>query len=467
MTRPRQEQRRILRTGDERAVSNVLGAILIFGLLVLTLVMIQVRFVPVWDRDKEAAHMQLVGNQLGQIKSDLDRLADNRTQVPLSDPLNLKASSGGFRFFSSHRLPSTLELAPAGAGQGLRLSTSQANVLSLNGQQVFAGSESWTQVVAGNTLDSVGTVQNLRLRITNPASWSTGDSVNLVVTNATGAYAGKIVVTNFDHGDSYSLRFETFARSSPTIPVTITEDTFDKKSPPTYQYVDLLRQDLQFRQVLALSTAPLTVTLNRNNLNVDYTAAYTVVNAGGGSTQVGGGGVLIPGFSRSLSSGILRIQSNNQHFIDQTYTVEHGAVILSQPDGASMYIPPTFEARLIAGVTDLRWVLPAIQGSGMTLSGPATATLAMTPGTPQSFLATMPRLDVTLTTAHGAVWAQYWSNVLQAAGLQFGTQFTVASNTTSATLTILGIQAQPSSTVDDVVVTFLASQLTITPRAGA
>lgn len=458
---------RILGRDDERAVSNVLGAILIFGLLVLTLVMIQVKFVPVWDRDKEAAHMQLVGNQLGQLKSDLDRLADNRTQVPLTDPLNLKASTGGFRFFSSHRLPSTLELAPAATGQGVRLSTSQANVLMLNGQQLFAGSESWTQVVTGNTLESVGTISNLRLRITNPASWSTGDSVSLVVTNATGAYAGKIIVTNFDHGDSYTLRFETFARSSPTIPVTITEDNFDKKSPPTYQYIDLLRQDLQFKQVLGLATTPMTVTLNRNNLNVDYTAAYTVVNAGGGSTQVGSGGVLVPNFSRMVASGILEVQSNNQRFVDQTYTVEHGAVILSQPDGAHMYIPPTFQARLIAGVTDIRWVLPAIQGSGLTLSGPATATLGLAPGTPQSFVASMPRLDVTLNTAHGPVWAQHWSTVLQSAGLLYGTQFTVASNATSATLSLLGVQTSPSSTVDDIVVTFQASQLTVTPRAGA
>lgn len=456
-----------MRRDDEVAVSNVLGAILIFGLLVLTLVMIQVRFVPVWERDKEAAHMQLVGNQLGVLKSDLDRMADNRTQVPLADPLSLKASTGGFRFFSTHRLPSTLELLPADTGQGFTIGTSQANVLSLNGQQLFAGSESWTQLVTGDTLNNVGTVNNLRLRIANPATWSTGDSVNLVVTNATGAYAGKIVVTNFDHGDTYALRFETFARSSSTIPVSITEANFEKKSPPSYQYIDLLRNDLQFRQVLALSSAPSTLTLNRNNLNVDYTAAYTVVSAGGGSTQVGSGGVLVPNFSRSLSSGALVLESNNQNFIDQVYAVEHGAVILSQHDGASMYIPPTFSARLIAGITDVRWVVPAIQGSGLTLSGPSTATVALTPGTPQSFVASMPRMDVTLTTQYGAVWTQYWTSALQGAGLQYGSQFTVSSTTTTATLNLFGIQTDPGSTVDDVVLTFLGSHVTLTPRAGA
>lgn len=453
--------------GKDDAISSVLGAILVFGLLVIALLTIQVKFVPVWDRDREADHMQTLGNQLGQIKSDLDRMADNRTVVPLADPLKLRPSSGGFRFFSSQHPGAEVSLHPAAAGQGFALSTNQAHVFSQDGASLFAGSETWTQVIAGDTITNVGSVQNLRLRITNPASWGTGDSISVHLTNATGAYAGKMVVTNIDHGTTYSLRFETFAASSPTIPVTITEEAFNKNSPPTYQYIDLLRQDFQFRQVLALAQAPSALTLERNNLDVDYTAAYTVVNAGGGSTQVGGGGTLVPDFARRILSGSLVVASRNQQYADQTYVVEHGAVILAQPDGAVMYVAPSMSVNVVAGVVDVRWVVPGVQGVATTVSGPATATVNLNPGTPASFVASMPILNVALTTLYGDVWAQHWTTLLQSAGLAYGTEFTVTSNTTAAQLSIRGLQSDPDSLVDDLVMNFRGATLTATPRAGA
>lgn len=451
---------------DEAAISSVLGAILLFGLLVVTLVTIQVEFVPVWDRDREADHMQAVGNQFGQLKSDLDRMADNRTEVPLADPVTLQ-SRGGFRFFQGARLPAELSLVPAPANGGVQIATNQAHVLLQNGQGLFAGSESWTAVVQGDVLSNVGPMQNLRVRILNPAAWSTGDSVSLVIANATGAYAGKFVVTNYDHGETFTFRYDTYAANSQTIPTSTWGEDHDKSNPPTYLYVDLLEQKFQLSQVLAAAQAPSTLTLNRNNLNADYTASYTAINPGGGSTQVGGGGSLVPGFARRVTSGAVVFEARNQRFVDQSFILEHGAVILAQPEGDVMYVPPSFDVTQVAGVVDIRWVLPAVQGSSSTLSGPATATVYLEPAVPASFLATMPRLDVTLTTQHGSVWAQYWTSTLQSAGLQYGAQFTVASNTTHAQLSLLGLQTDPSSTIDDISVNFRAAALNVIPRAGA
>jgi hypothetical protein len=455
---------------DEAAISSVLGAILVFGLLVLTLVMVQTKYVPVWDRDREAQQMQDLGNELGQLRSDLDRLANNRSAAPVAETLTL-APDKGLSFFQGGRLASTLSFVPS-AGSGLRVGTSQARVVSLDGEAVFAGSENWTQVATGDTRPNIGTVQNLRLRITDPANYDTGDSVTLSLTNATGAYAGKIVITNINRGvasggPTYSYRFETYAASSSTVPASITEETFGKESPPAYQYFDLLRGELQFKQVLSASQGPSTLVLTRNNIDAFYTASYTLVSASGGSTVVGAAGTLVPNFARSFASGKLVVESGNQRFVDQAYIVEHGAVIREQPEGAAMFIPPAFGVSIVAGITDIRWVLPAMTGSAGSIAGPDSGTVLISPGTPSSFVASMPHLDVQILTAHGSVWTQYWTAALQGVGLAYGTQFTVSSNTTSAQLVIYGQQATPSSTVDDVFVTFTGSTLAVAPRAGA
>ena len=189
---------------DEAAVSTVLGAVLVFGLLVLTLVTIQVKFVPVWDRDREADLMETVSQQMATLKSDADRQADNRTSVPVTDPLTL-GTGGGFGFFRGTELPGALRYEPPAAGGGFTVTASQANLLARNGRSIYAGTETWTQI-AGDSVDAVGEVDHLRLRVETPAAWDTGDSVTLTVTDFNGAYAGKFVLTAIDHGATYSDR---------------------------------------------------------------------------------------------------------------------------------------------------------------------------------------------------------------------------------------------------------------------
>src|SRR6185436_14126775 len=102
----------------------------------------------------------------------------------------------------------------------------------------------------------------------------------------------------------------------------------------------------------------------------------------------------------------------------QTYVIEHGAVILVQPDGSVMQQAPQFTARLVAGVTTLTIGIPALTGSSASVSGPASAsvTMAVQGGLTDQTM-TAPRLSITLTTHYPAIWTSYWSTVLQAAGL--------------------------------------------------
>lgn len=454
---------------DETGVSNVLGAIMVFGLLVTTLFTIQVKFVPVWEREKEANLMQGLSNQFGQIKSDMDRMADNRTRVPITDPVTLGAE-GGFRFFSNPTLPGSLSFTPSAAGTGFRMTAPYLRVLESSGQKVYAGSENWVEVVSGSSISDVAAVDHLRLRIANPASYSTGQATTFTILNATNAFKGSIAVVNIDHGATYSFEIRSYAASSQTTPVSIIQETFDKKDPPAYQYFDLLRDTFQFGDILAQAPQPFYINLQRNGMNSDYTLSYAVVAPGGGTVQVGSGGVVVPNYNQLLGGGSLRATSNNQYFPRQQYIAEYGGVIVSQSDGTAMRAPPQMTVQVVAGQTKVNWVLPALTGASAGISGPTQAAVTLNPATTRlDLVATAPRLSVTLATEQPLVWAQHFTTVMQSAGLSSSgatPQFSLSTTPSSVTVNVFGLQTDPNSTVDDIFLTLKAGSVPVRPHAG-
>jgi hypothetical protein len=455
------------RTG-EVGVSSVLGAILVFGLFVITLVTIQVKFVPEWDRDREAALMNTVQQQLASLKADLDRQADNRTSVPVTGPLKL-ADREGFRFFSGGGLPADLAFGPPPGGGGFSLTSPQIRILSRDGTSTFGGNENWITVASGGSITSIAAINNLRLRVINPATYSTGDSVTLNLVGPGNAYAGKILLRNIDHGNTYTFELQTFASASPTTPSSITQHTFNKQLPPQYQYLNLLDPVYQFANILASASKPLDIHLTRFNMNADYTASY-LMQVGNGTVPVGNPGITVPNYSLQQPGGSLQVQARNSEFVRQTYTMEHGAVILAQPEGSIMLVPPQFSARVVAGQVSLSMVMPAMTGSAATVTGPSLASVTLTPaGSRTDLVATAARLAISLSTASPAVWSNFWTETLQAAGLTntgADPQFSTTTNSTTATLNLFGLNSAPSSTVDDVVLTIKSANIEVTTRAA-
>lgn len=464
---------------DEPAVSTVLGAVLMFGLLVLTLVMIQVRFVPVWDHDREADHMRAVHNQFAILASDVGRQADNRTNAPLTDGVTLAAPQG-FRFFAGSSLPGTLSFAPAPPGGGFTVAAPQVHIMSIGGRSLFAGSETWSNVVSAGTLSNLLTVENLRLRVldvdANPVQYD-GMSTTLTVRDAGGAVTGALHVTWLKGSSGFTLQFQTWIgdpAAPGNQPVSVQQDVYDQQTLPPSTcpvtghvppldptpvevpciYTDLMRQDLQFDQVILLTTAPFSLTLASTGLVADYTMARTVSNPGGGSTTVGQTGKLVAPYTpQPLLSGALAMTMVNNQFPSQRFVLEHGAVILEQDDGVAMAIPPPFSASVVAGQTNIRWVVPAMTGDSSTLAGPSQASVTLTPlRGDANFVATAPQVTFTLSTLYPGVWVQYWTTTLQLAGLvNTGAQpqFSTASTATTATVTIFGLVANPANTTSE------------------
>ncbi|MES2155635.1 MAG: hypothetical protein V4510_10910 [bacterium] len=473
------------KANDDSGVSTVLGAILMFGLLIITLVTIQAKFVPVWDHDREADHMQIVQGQLSVLKSDVDRQADNRTGLPITDPVTLAAPTG-FRFFTQPSPGGSLAFSPAGTGGGFTVSSPQIHVLSQNGRQIFAGSETWTQLITGGSVSSVLDIQNLRVRVLNVDATPTtydGKSATLTLTDASSQITGAVKVTWLKGSSGFTLQYRTYIgdpSQSGNQPVSVAQDSFDQqalppstcpnRTPPPPEtpciYVDLLRSDLQFDQVIALTGTPFTVAISNDGLLADYAMAYTVQPAGGGSTQVGGGGRVIPNYSQNLASGSLTYVQQNNRFPGQTYILEHGGLVLVQSDGSAMVVPPEFSASVVAGQTNIRWVVPALTGSASGIGGVGQASVTLQPtGARVDMVATAPSLTFVVTSLNPTVWTSYWSTTLQQAGLA-PPQFTTSSTATTATLNVYGVQSAPGSTLDDIVFTFKGGTSAVNARAA-
>ncbi|HUR61595.1 MAG TPA: hypothetical protein VM286_04445 [Candidatus Thermoplasmatota archaeon] len=490
--------RRVLRR-DDGAVSTTLGAILMFGLLVLTLVTVQIKFVPVWDRERESTLMLTVGGQFAAIKSDIDRQADNRSTVPVTDPLSL-APSGGFSFFTRAVRPADLAFAPAGSGNGFGFYSSSLHVLSRNGQPPPTAESDW-KAIATNTEANIVSIQNLRLRIADPASYTTGQSVLLTISDAANAYAGQMKVNNIDHGPTYTFEVLVYSAASAATPINIVQLNFDKGSPPAYQYIDLLDRSFQFNQVLSAAATPFRLDLTRNGMVADYARTYTAQSSGGTTTVGNIGTPVTPAANvavTSLGGGTLMLTSHNQQYPQQTYVLEYGAVILVQPDGAVMASAPSFQVAQVAGQVKLDWVVPGLTGLSGAVTGPPSAQVALAPiGSRIDLQATAPCAKFTLGTSYGLVWSSFWNTVMASAlpanapgtppfappvncdppagcvpppGVSVPTgpvQFYTCYTTTSATLLVYGLNTATTPVVDDVFLNLRGGAILTTPKSSA
>lgn len=465
----------IVRDGDEQGVSNVLGAVLMFGLLVLVLVTIQVRFVPVWDEDREAHHMAQLQDQLAQVKSDLVRQAGNDTAAAQTNALTLKRTSG-FDFFSGTDVGGTATFAPASAGTGVSLSTANpVTVMRRNGEALFSLDPDWPAFV-DDELTNVASIQHMRLRVDlvedttldsylDPDGfvYSPGDKVTLYVYQATDDVNpyGTVVTTFEDVGSEAELTIQFFDGDE------VTGEELSSDTEALFQgtnvdhiYFDLLDGAYFFEPLLAAGQAPFRLELIEAGLVADYQIAYTDPDSGG---IAGGSGLQQASFSAVTGSGVLTVQARNERFVDQTFVLEHGAVILVQHDGANIVVPPAMGVDASASIGSFTWTVPALTGDAMAKSGSRTINAVVTPtGTVDEAWFTASRLAIDIPTSYGVAWCDYLDGLLGGLGWAAGTEYTLTPTTTACQATLFGPVATPSDTTQDLFVRYRASLIDLT-----
>jgi hypothetical protein len=457
--------------GDE-GVSNVLGAILMFGLLVLTLTVIQVKFVPVWTEDREARHMQTLADDLRQLKSDLDRQAGNDTATPITDSLPL-GSAGGFRFFQGpSTLGSTASFTPSPTGAGLIASTtSPVQVLRRGGQDLFGAGTQWDPELEGNPeVTNVLRLEHLRERVDLCQGVVDNNDPNL----CPDSYIGDANGNDYDATDSSTLNIYSstddvnpLAVIATTVQLTSAEYTFTmhlydsngnevstiseslfQQAELDYMYFDILDSALFLEPILATGQAPFRIELIEvNNMQADYQVVYVDADSG---AITGTAGVLDPaGFSTTMASGSLAVAAQNQHYTDQTYILEHGAVILEQARGSAMAAPPNIGISMGANAGSIAWTVAGLQGSAVGLGSDRIAAVASPTGSVEDVVLAAADLTLTIPTTHGQAWADYLDDLFVAAGWTAG-QYTITTTSASVVVDMEGpVPADASCTASD------------------
>lgn len=450
--------------GADDGVSNVIGAIMVVGIMVMAMAMVQTRYVPVWQEQREAELAGQVAGQLAQVASDLDRLTGNRTSGSVAAPVQL-APAMGLRFFEEASVSGHIEFLPAAAGTGISASSPRLTVFQ-SGDQVFYGlAEPDDWLVLDNvddTIENLSALRALRIRIdmVDPAAYGDGASATLTITDRNGAYAGHAVMT-FRHigGSERALETKVFSASGNEVSSEI--ESFFHNTNLGNLYIDLMEQKFLFDAVFAAGPKPVTLTMVRDGLTSDYVVVYDVASAGGASTPVGPavGLVLEPYQPAPLQSGVLRLEMPNQRFVHQTYILEHGALLRVQDGAAVFVVPPRLHVAAAADTTVVEWTLPSMTGAAKALAGGSAATVvAHTPVSSVDLGGRAPSLTFGIPTQYAATWAQALERALVAGGLE-ATHYSITTDAASVTLDIQGQTAGTS--VDDMVLFLKQAQIEI------
>lgn len=463
----------------------MLGAILLFAILVTTMVTIQTRYVPVWDKQREADAASGLANQLAVLKSDLERLSANQTTVPITDPLALGRAQG-FTFFQGRgNTPATVGFTPTHAGSGLNVSSTQLTLSESNGQALYGLSESWTSVGAGQTVTSVEAIRHLRVRIIDPAN-SQG-SLTIRMTDINGQCAGVLsLVDTVQGGSDNNVEAQVFGPASPlgascaASPISIEDWNEKKQLSPPYFYWDAFDANSQFPAVLAAAHYPVSLALSLSSLQGDYTIAYDQASPGG-VILAGGTGIVIPAFRGALPTGTLAVAVTNQRLPSQTFTFEYGALIMDQTDGSVMAIPPSFTVSSSGTHTQLAWSFAALAGNPGLVQGAREGIVTAAPsGTHTGWVATAPDLTFALSTTHPDVWKSYWDAKMTLAGLQStsgpvapgclvatpGANYRVTTTATTATLEVFGPCPNAGDATGDIALAFQESLIAVLLTSG-
>lgn len=483
---------------QDEGVSTVLGAILMFGLLVITLVTIQTQFVPVWDKQRELDASRQVAIQFATIKSDFDRLTGNQTSLPISDPLSLSRDQG-FSFFQTRLPPGVATFTPTVSNGGMTMSTARTFLLQQSGgQSLYSLGESWTW--DGTQITGVTNIVHVRIRVPAPAGLPSAPltPLSLIINDRNGNCAAKILVYAEGAASSKTMDARLYAALTPTPGLSCQANAYETRptlyaasasygtppGAPTFYYFDALGPGGGFDQALgAIPRAlyPLTMVGDQGSMGGvmgNAGAADTGISivydqsTQYGTVRVGGTGQTFSTFQQVIPSGSLSVTVPNTRLPSQAYVMEYGAVFLDQPDGSAMVIPPNFAVSTALSQGSIAWTFPALSGGSSAVTGVRSATVVASPTSTQTFLqATAQDLTFTITTNHGAAWKSFWDQKMSLAGLsssnvlskapcadtttaapQFTSSFDVNAGT--ATLIFFGPCSAPNSGDQDITLAF-------------
>lgn len=444
---------------DEKAVSVVIGAIMLIGLAVATTVTIRATYVPVWEEQKEADQMIAVSTQMAELVSSLQEQTDRPTGVVLSHPLRLGRDRASF--FGGAVAPAEVEFTAS--ARPITLGSNKLLLVVANETSLAGVEESWA-AVAGTTFENVTRVDSFRLRVATVSSSYSGDFVTVTLTDANGAFAGDTRVMVQDNPPDYDILIRTRDRTSADLYNQGVAYHLSTAISP--YWTDLLDPSYRFDKVVAAAEKPMKITATSTSSSVPHITGDVAITflqtTSTGTIVIGGSGQVREPYSEDLAGGSVVFRTRNQHLPDRDFVIEHGALVVNQTDGAAFKVKPSFEAGIAGTMVSLSMSLPNLVGSSSALAGSGSATVYTNASLGTTYTANAPRFEITLNTEFPQLWTEFWKRTLEEAGLTQGAgHFTVSRTATTASLTVYGLTTAPGSTVYDLNVIFREARVGI------
>ncbi len=442
---------------DDEGISNVLGSILIFALLVMFFVVVQVEFVPHWTEEDEAHMQDTLRTQLTTLKGEIDRQAGNRTSSVATTAVTLGERGTGV--FSRDTVPGTISFAPDRAP--VSVTAEEMRVLRQGVVTTFATGESWEDPVGGTaTINNVFEVQHLRLRVINAICWDANSYVQLDITDANGeggryrfsvkagnpsdGFISTVMLdktdpdsTIYDQGESFFHEpNECNALTEPAADCSDAQSLLASGDAKPW-WEDLLAPELHFSDVLAAAATPFTLDLTTNaggsySACGQYTISYLETDPGGGSTVlVGNSGVVVSPYIRETGGGSIEVQVPTQELPQQKFVLEGGAVILVQEGEGTMIVPPAFYVDNVG--TKTKVILSQIGLTGLSDSFTRKGSVAVTVDgqTSTPVIATAPGMWYRIATDYPGIWCDHFTELFEDSDLA-ATEYTITQSVAGA-----------------------------------
>ncbi|RKZ07193.1 hypothetical protein DRQ25_12165, partial [Candidatus Fermentibacteria bacterium] len=302
---------------DNSAVSTVVGAILLFGLLVAVVAFVNVYYVPPWVADGEARHAQDVFVDFSSIPDHIDELviANNSDAVSRQ---RIKLGCGGIPIMSPGMSWGSLGTVPQ-----------EGNFI--------VKADVWTENITKNVTSDNFTDE--RVNITNIFSIS---KFYIYIENS---YTGTVLINLSDQDGGAILQIASNCYDITTWSsdgVKILDELIITTNPDPLHPVNLLSPCYGFSKVLSDADSSYNITMEADGLGSDirYEVEYYEYNK---TTEP----------YTKTSNGTMVYRSMNRYFIDQRFIYQNGAVFLCQPPDASMRTLPDIT---IEDVGNYTWV---------------------------------------------------------------------------------------------------------------
>jgi hypothetical protein len=292
---------------DNNAVSTVVGAILLLGLLVAVAAFVSVYYVPSWVADDEARHAQDVFVDFSAIPIHIDKLVlANNTDVVSRQRIEL--GCGGIPIVSPGMSWGSLGAVPQEGNCRV-----VANV--------------WTENITKN-----GTSGNITDGCVNITNMSSISKFYIYIKDS---YKGTVFINLSNQEGGVILRIASDCYDITTwmysTDVKILDELIITTDPDAVHPVNILSPGYGFSKVLSDADPPYNITMRAEPSGSGSDIMYAIEYYNYNKT--------IEPYTKT-SNGTMVYRSMNRYFLDQQFIYQNGAVFLCQPPDASMRIVP-------------------------------------------------------------------------------------------------------------------------------